>query len=113
MNQEIEELDALLASIPRLVKSGGRVVMLTFHSLEDRKVKQSFQELARNGRARILTRRRAAARKKKRSETNPASRSFQSWARWKIGGRLRGGGGGGGGGEKKKKKKKKKKTRNN
>src|SRR3984893_7197860 len=56
VNQENEELDALLASIPALVKPGGRVVMLTFMSLEDRKVKQSFQALAREGRVNILTR---------------------------------------------------------
>ena len=56
VNQEMEELDALLESIPRLVKPGGRAVVLTFMSLEDRKVKQSFQAMARDGRARILTR---------------------------------------------------------
>ncbi len=55
VNQELEELDALLASLPRLVKAGGRVVILSFHSLEDRRVKQSFQAMARAGRARILT----------------------------------------------------------
>jgi 16S rRNA (cytosine1402-N4)-methyltransferase len=56
VNQENEELDALLAAIPKLVKPGGRAVVLTFMSLEDRKVKQGFQALAREGRARILTR---------------------------------------------------------
>ena len=56
VNQEMEELDALLGSIPELVKPGGRAVVLTFMSLEDRKVKQSFQAMARDGRARILTR---------------------------------------------------------
>jgi 16S rRNA (cytosine1402-N4)-methyltransferase len=56
VNQETEELDALLASFPKLVKPGGRVVFLTFMSLEDRKVKQSFQALAKDGRAKILTR---------------------------------------------------------
>lgn len=55
VNQENEELDALLASLPKLVKPGGRVVMLTFMSLEDRKVKRAFQELQRNGQAKILT----------------------------------------------------------
>ena len=40
----------------KLVKPGGRVVMLTFMSLEDRKVKQSFQAMAQDGRAQILTR---------------------------------------------------------
>ena len=56
VNNEQEELDALLESIPRLVKPGGRAVIVTFMSLEDRKVKQSFQALARDGRAKILTR---------------------------------------------------------
>jgi 16S rRNA (cytosine1402-N4)-methyltransferase len=56
VNHEMEELDALLASIPALVKAGGRVVIVTFMSLEDRKVKQSFQSLARQGRVRLLTR---------------------------------------------------------
>jgi 16S rRNA (cytosine1402-N4)-methyltransferase len=56
VNQENEELDALLAAIATLVKPGGRVVLLTFMSLEDRKVKQSFQALARDGRVNILTR---------------------------------------------------------
>jgi 16S rRNA (cytosine1402-N4)-methyltransferase len=56
VNEENEELDALLASIPTLVKPGGRVVVLTFMSLEDRKVKQGFQAMARDGKVRILTR---------------------------------------------------------
>lgn len=56
VNQEQEELDALLASIPRLVKPGGRAVIVTFMSLEDRKVKHSFQALAKAGEARLLTR---------------------------------------------------------
>jgi 16S rRNA (cytosine1402-N4)-methyltransferase len=56
VNEEMQELDALLASVPKLVKPGGRAVFVTFMSLEDRKVKQSFQALARDGRARILTR---------------------------------------------------------
>jgi len=56
VNQENEELDALLAAIPKLVKPGGRAVLLTFMSLEDRKVKQSFQALQKEGRVNILTR---------------------------------------------------------
>ena len=56
VNSEMEELDALLASIPRLVKPGGRAVIITFMSLEDRKVKQSFQAMAKAGQATLLTR---------------------------------------------------------
>ena len=56
VNDENEELEALLAAIPKLVKPGGRVVVLTFMSLEDRRVKQSFQAMAKDGRVNILTR---------------------------------------------------------
>jgi 16S rRNA (cytosine1402-N4)-methyltransferase len=56
VNEENEELEALLGAIPKLVKPGGRVVVLTFMSLEDRRAKQGFQALAREGRASILTR---------------------------------------------------------
>ena len=55
VNDELGELDQLLAAAPELVQSGGRIVVLSFMSLEDRKVKQSFQALARAGRATMLT----------------------------------------------------------
>ena len=74
VNEEMEELDALLASIPKLVKPGGRVVMVTFMSLEDRKVKQSFQALAKDGRANILTRHVVRPTEEEARE-NPPSRS--------------------------------------
>jgi len=74
VNEELEELDALLASIPRLVKPGGRVVVLTFHSLEDRCVKQAFQAMASAGRARILTRHVVRPTEQEERE-NPPSRS--------------------------------------
>jgi 16S rRNA (cytosine1402-N4)-methyltransferase len=56
VNRELEELDALLASLPRLIKPGGRAVILSFMSLEDRRIKFSFQAMAKSGRARLLTR---------------------------------------------------------
>jgi 16S rRNA (cytosine1402-N4)-methyltransferase len=74
VNQEPEQLDALLESIPRLVKSGGRAVLLTFQSLEDRKVKQGFQAMARSGRAIILTRH-VVRPAEEEIRDNPASRS--------------------------------------
>jgi 16S rRNA (cytosine1402-N4)-methyltransferase len=74
VNEEMEELDALLASIPKLVKPGGRVVIITFMSLEDRKVKQSFQALAKDGRATILTRHVVRPTEEETRE-NPPSRS--------------------------------------
>lgn len=55
VNREPEELDALLQLIPGLVVPGGRVVIISFMSLEDRQVKEAFRTLAREGRARLLT----------------------------------------------------------
>jgi len=55
VNNEQGELDGLLDAAPDLVKTGGRIVIVSFMSLEDRKVKQSFQALARAGRATMLT----------------------------------------------------------
>lgn len=55
VNREPEELDALLRALPDLVASGGRVVVISFMSLEDRQVKEAFRSLAQGGRARLLT----------------------------------------------------------
>src|SRR5580658_7756624 len=55
VNDEQGELDRLLSIVPDLVKSGGRIVILSFMSLEDRKIKQSFQTLARAGKVNLLT----------------------------------------------------------
>ena len=43
VNRELEELDLLLASLPELVRDGGRVAVLSFHSLEDGRVKRCFK----------------------------------------------------------------------
>ncbi len=74
VNQENEELEALLESIPKLVKPGGRVVFLTFMSIEDRKVKRAFQALQRAGQARILTKHVVPPTEEEVRE-NPPSRS--------------------------------------
>ncbi len=55
VNEELEELDALLEAAPRLVRAGGRLVVIAFMSLEDVRVKRCFQALAREGRAKLLT----------------------------------------------------------
>src|SRR5665213_378125 len=74
VNHEQEELDALLESIPSLVKPGGRAVIVTFMSLEDRKVKHSFQALAKAGQARLLTRH-VVRPAEEEIRNNPPSRS--------------------------------------
>lgn len=55
VNGELEELDEMLRMAPERLKAGGRFVVLTFMSTEDRKVKRAFQGLARAGKAKILT----------------------------------------------------------
>jgi len=74
VNDEQGELDGLLAAAPGLVKSGGRMVVLSFMSLEDRKVKQCFQTLARAGRAAILTKH-VVRPSSEETINNPPSRS--------------------------------------
>ncbi|KAH8059864.1 rRNA (cytosine-N4-)-methyltransferase [Aureococcus anophagefferens] len=44
VNDEFASLDALLASLPDALAPGGRAVVLTFHSGEDRRVKQAFKK---------------------------------------------------------------------
>lgn len=74
VNSEMEELTALLDALPHVLRPGGRAVFLTFHSLEDRPVKQAFQRLAREGRARLLTRH-VVAPGEEEVRRNPAARS--------------------------------------
>jgi 16S rRNA (cytosine1402-N4)-methyltransferase len=47
VNAELEELDRFLADAPDLLVAGGRLAVITFHSLEDRRVKQQFRRLCR------------------------------------------------------------------
>ncbi|HYL47222.1 MAG TPA: 16S rRNA (cytosine(1402)-N(4))-methyltransferase RsmH [Candidatus Limnocylindrales bacterium] len=55
VNRESEELEQFLSRTPATLNSGGRWIVLSYHSLEDRLVKQAFQRLAREGSFRILT----------------------------------------------------------
>ena len=45
VNREMEELDQALRQYPQVLAPGGRLLVITFHSLEDRRVKQAFREL--------------------------------------------------------------------
>ncbi len=74
VNEEFEELEQLLRLVPERLQSGGRFVVLTFMSTEDRIVKRAFQSLAREGRATILTKHVIRPTEQEVLE-NPASRS--------------------------------------
>ncbi|HJY06643.1 MAG TPA: 16S rRNA (cytosine(1402)-N(4))-methyltransferase RsmH [Bryobacteraceae bacterium] len=74
VNEEFEELEQLLRLVPERLRSGGRFVVLTFMSTEDRIVKRAFQSLAREGRATILTKHVVRPTEQEVLE-NPASRS--------------------------------------
>lgn len=49
VNDEFSALETLLRHLPLCLKPGGRVAILTFHSGEDRRVKEAFEEGLRNG----------------------------------------------------------------
>jgi 16S rRNA (cytosine1402-N4)-methyltransferase len=56
VNRELESLEVFLAGFPDVLALGGRAVVISFHSLEDRRVKHAFLRLHREGRVRVLTR---------------------------------------------------------
>jgi 16S rRNA (cytosine1402-N4)-methyltransferase len=74
VNQELEELAALLELMPGLLKPGGRAVILTFHSLEDRIVKYKFLEFAAQDLGRVLTKK-VITPGREETARNPNSRS--------------------------------------
>ncbi|MHC4265047.1 MAG: 16S rRNA (cytosine(1402)-N(4))-methyltransferase RsmH [Planctomycetota bacterium] len=49
VNDELENLKILLARVPGILKPGGQVAIISFHSLEDRIVKNDFRERAKEG----------------------------------------------------------------
>ena len=74
VNRELEELQALLTAAPRILKPGGRVVVISFHSLEDRIVKDAFRDGARDMYFRVLTKKPVTATEEE-SDRNPRARS--------------------------------------
>ncbi len=74
VNDEQGELDRLLAIALGLVAAGGRIGIISFMSLEDRKVKEQFRDWGRQGRAEVLTRHPVTPTEKEVFD-NPPSRS--------------------------------------
>lgn len=80
VNRELDELDALLETLPDVLNPGGRGVLISFHSLEDRKVKNCFRDGAsrsldgRMPRWKVLTKKPRVATADELTE-NPRARS--------------------------------------
>lgn len=74
VNDEPGELDRLLVLPPDLLAHDGRMVVISFMSIDDRKVKERFRELGREGRARVLTKHPLQPTEEEIAR-NPASRS--------------------------------------
>ena len=55
VNRELEELGQFLSRTPATLNSGGRWVVLTYHSREDRPVKRAFQDADKAGTLKVLT----------------------------------------------------------
>jgi len=55
VNGELENLDAALSRVTHFMKPGGRLCVISFHSLEDRIVKKHMKELKQGAKARLLT----------------------------------------------------------
>jgi 16S rRNA (cytosine1402-N4)-methyltransferase len=83
VNRELDDLRALMEAAPRILKPGGRVVVISFHSLEDRIVKDAFREGAKQGYFSLLTKKPVTATKEE-SDRNPRARSAKLRAAEKV-----------------------------
>jgi len=83
VNDELGEIRTLLESAPSLLKPGGRLVLISFHSLEDRLVKDAFREAGRSGVYEVLTKKPVVAGEEEESR-NPRSRSAKMRAVEKV-----------------------------
>jgi len=83
VNDELGEIQSLLKSAGSLLKPGGRLVLISFHSLEDRLVKDAFKDAARASVFEVLTKKPVVA-KEQESLRNPRSRSAKLRAAEKI-----------------------------
>jgi 16S rRNA (cytosine1402-N4)-methyltransferase len=74
VNRELDDLRELMKTAPQLLKPGGRMVVISFHSLEDRIVKDALRDGVKQGQYRLLTKKPVTATDEE-IDRNPRSRS--------------------------------------
>ncbi|PYV79033.1 MAG: 16S rRNA (cytosine(1402)-N(4))-methyltransferase [Acidobacteria bacterium] len=74
VNRELDDLRKLMEVAPQLLKPGGRLVVISFHSLEDRIVKDATREGAKLGQYKLLTKK-AVTPSEDEIASNPRARS--------------------------------------
>ncbi len=84
VNRELDDLKALLEAAPRILRPGGRLVVISFHSLEDRIVKDAFREGEKKYTYfRVLTKKPVVASEEEQ-DRNPRARSAKLRAAEKV-----------------------------
>jgi len=74
VNKELENVETILQALPEIIKPGGKVTIISFHSLEDRIVKNHFRELVKTKKA-ISETKKPIIPKREEQIKNPRSRS--------------------------------------
>jgi 16S rRNA (cytosine1402-N4)-methyltransferase len=83
VNHELDDLKALMEAAPQVLKPGGRLVVISFHSLEDRIVKDAMRAGAKDEYFRLLTKKPVTASEDE-IERNPRSRSAKMRAAERV-----------------------------
>jgi 16S rRNA (cytosine1402-N4)-methyltransferase len=83
VNRELDDLKALTQAAPGVLKTGGRLVIISFHSLEDRIVKDALRDGAKAGIYQVLTKKPLSASQEE-ADRNPRSRSAKMRAAEKL-----------------------------
>ena len=73
-NRELENLKSVLKRLPEILKPGGRVAIISFHSLEDRIVKNVFRDSSKAGRLKLILKKPITATREE-IRVNPKARS--------------------------------------
>jgi 16S rRNA (cytosine1402-N4)-methyltransferase len=74
VNRELDDLRELMKTAPQMLRPGGRLVVISFHSLEDRIVKDAMRDGAKQGVYRLLTKKPVTGSEEE-IDRNPRARS--------------------------------------